>query len=135
METDTNRHRHERDAGLIESIIEPMVRDKDLFCISKHSQTQDAPGNGEHEGVFQLDFNEPPLYILMMCKCGSDNTESLNIGYTITYTNNDKHLGVQRSHSAPLKSSLHINFSSHVQQKQQIVSFQPDLYMMNVQNE
>lgn len=84
---DANRHRHERDVGLIESIIEPSVRGKDLFSISKHSQTRDATENGEHEGVFQQDFNESPLDILMMCKCESNNTESHNIGCTFTCTN------------------------------------------------
>lgn len=62
-ETDANRHRHERDVGLIESIIEPALQSKDLFSISKHSQTLDGT---EHRLVFQQDFKEP-YYILQWC--------------------------------------------------------------------
>lgn len=98
-----------------ESIIEPTAQGKDLFSISKYSQTLNAT---ENNGVIQQDFNESPLYILMMCKCESNNTESHNIGYTVTYTN-DSELGPQRSHSATLNCSFHFDFSPHVQPKRQ----------------
>lgn len=115
-EKDTNRRRHERDIGQIESIIEPTVQAKDLFSISKHSQTRDATENGEHNGVFQQDFNESPLYILMMCKCESNNTESHSIGDTFICTN-DRRLGPRRSHSDPLKKQLPRSFLSKRKQQ------------------
>lgn len=117
---DANRRRHERDIGQIESIIEPTVQTKDLFSISKHSQTRDATENGEHNGVFQQDFNESSLYILMMFKCESNNTESHSTGYTFIYTN-DGRLGPRRSHSDPLKSSFHIHFSPKENNRQRII--------------
>lgn len=62
-ETDTNRHRHERDVGLIESIIEPRVQGKDLFSISKRTETRDATENGEHKGVFSNRISMSLYYI------------------------------------------------------------------------
>ena len=99
-DTQTHTHTHERDAGLIEGVIEPAAWSKELFSISKHSRTR---GAAENTG----DFNESPLYTLMMCKYESNNTESHNIGDTHRRTN-DRALGPQRSR--PVRSS-HTDFA------------------------
>lgn len=90
-ETNTNRHRHERDVGLIESIIEPAVRSMDLFSISKHSQTLDGTENGEHRACFSEGFQWVLLYSPVMCKCETNKTEFHNIGHSFMSTN-DRHI-------------------------------------------
>lgn len=119
-----NSHGHERDVALIESIIEPTARSKDLFSISKRAETQAATENGEHRGVIQQDLNES---ILIMCKCESDNTETHN-NDDILMTGNWDLQGLIRP---LLICSLRIHFAPHAQQSNSKDSFWPKLIENN----